>query len=238
MFSLLVQSGDADNLRKLFDSIKPMKFSMGRPASFSDDMLVFVSASFPYSDRFADVKADWIEQRKPWAPAVEWNRLRGLASRDLPAVLCCDDVTLETLDGFARLATLADHLNALVHASVIGNVLGLKNLVSPFPVDLGEIVSVGDCRQVPMICAAIPPYLDLRHDERYVGYGCDDLDFNQQILKSGRKLFITRNVRVNHDTVDLKTGASVSRSKGKEEMLSTTQPINNVAFLAKWGMKP
>lgn len=220
-YSVLMQSGSQRN------------FEIAAESFWGDGEMdrLLVCSTFPM---VSSELCSWWPQEHPWNPARIWNHLRRVADPRFPVVLISDDVRVHG-DGLRRLASLAQESGAAIHASIIGNVINLPILNSPYRAAVAEVVPVIRGTQLPLICCALPTGWATEFDEGYVGYGRDDHDFWEASIRAGRKVYVTRSVIVAHDDESLGTGRSVGRKPGGWVFDREQVKKNEARFFAKWG---
>lgn len=140
----------------------------------------------------------WIPGVKPFIFARNAN-LGFFAAGDSDVILMNDDARLKTAEGFTRLSDIAvaNPRMGVISAAIDGFIGNLEQ--KPKGIGLRE-----DKRVVAFVCVYIPRSVYLKVgtlDERFVGYGGEDMDYCDRAMKAGLGLGIADQCVVTHGEV-------------------------------------
>lgn len=212
---IVIPTADPENLIKCYNSIKKNELLENHTVIIINDGN-FLAASKDHNSIIVVGEKPFIFSRN-----VNVGMKKSLEKKE-NLVIMCDDVTLETMNGLSVLEKESDGY-AVVSPSVDGDV-GNDNQRNK-----GRIGIVDEPKELCFMCVLIKhetiKQIGLM-DERFIGYGYEDIDYSRRVREAGLKLGVLDKVKVSH------VGHSVFRNRPD---FGEMAEINRKIYLEKWG---
>ncbi len=222
-YRVIIPSGSASNLERALAALRAAQPCLSR------DRIVVVADRLP-GHLAATLDVTWIEGSSPFVFSRNVNL--GVNSCDTDIVLMADDVELVTANGFDRMFELVreDDDIGILAAGIEGAACRDAQVY-----DIDRPL----CREddwLSFVCILIPRRTWQRvgpMDERFDGYGFDDVDYSWRVRGAELGLLVTHECHVRHN-VGIE---SVYRRVDHASHVSASNH-NERLFRAKWELPP
>lgn len=191
-WKLIVLSKTVANLRKAVASVLAMH------PGLDPQRIIVVDDGSKAGWTASDPNVAWAEGKKPFVYSTNVN-VGVLATADRSdIVLMGDDCEVRSIGAFDFMGETAARADAGVVSGGITGPVG-----NPLQAFRGDNSVLESPRQMAFVTVCVPrAAIDKVGllDERFVGYGCEDVDFCWRVQEKGLKLLIDNRARIEHNT--------------------------------------